>query len=278
MRSKNLTASRGLIGLALLSFALFVPTPARADARVGLVERKWTVDGVERRALVHLPPAGLPSPVVFVFHGHGGSALSASRAGYHELWPEALVVYPQGLPTKGMTDPLGSLRGWQQDRGEEGDRDLRFFDAMLASFKAEGLVDEARVFCTGHSNGGRMTYLLWEARPALFAAFAPSASPATKAVSGYSPRPVLVVASPEDRVVPYAWQKQSIDALLLVNGCVGTAQAWGGVCDLYPSRTGNPVITLIHHGGHQLPVEAAELIIRFFREIAEKAPKPDGNN
>ncbi len=238
-----------------------------SDPPPGLVDRSWIVDGVERHALVHIPsglPAG-PCPVIFDFHGHGGTSRSAARSNFHGLWPEAVVLYPQGLPTAGMTDPLGLRSGWQQQAGDNRDRDLRFFDTMLASLREEGLVDESRIFCTGHSNGGRMTYLLWETRPAVFAAYAPSASPATKGVSAYRPRPAFVVGSPEDRTVPFAWQKASIDALLKVNGCEPAPEPWVEGCVLYASRNGNPLVTYIHHGGHAFPSDAPALIVRFFK-------------
>jgi poly(3-hydroxybutyrate) depolymerase len=60
-----------------------------------LVRREWTVDGVVRQALVYVPPqaATNPCPVVFAFHGHGGSMQNAVRSfAYHREWPEAIVV------------------------------------------------------------------------------------------------------------------------------------------------------------------------------------------
>jgi poly(3-hydroxybutyrate) depolymerase len=109
--------------------------------------------------------------LIFAWHGHGGSMRNASRWDYEKYWPEAIVVYPQGLPTKGMTDPQGTKAGWQQKVGDYEDRDLKFFDAMLAELKKDYPVDDKRIFSTGHSNGGKMTYLLWEARGKEFAAF-----------------------------------------------------------------------------------------------------------
>jgi hypothetical protein len=48
--------------------------------------------------------------------------------------------------------------------GDYGDRDLKFFDAMLASLRKECRVDDKRIFVTGHSNGGGFTFLLWATR------------------------------------------------------------------------------------------------------------------
>src|SRR6478672_9728200 len=66
---------------------------------------KWTVDGVEREALVFLPSVSSKSkpPVIFAFHGHGGNMHFAARGmAFQNFWPEAIVVYPQGLPTPGI--------------------------------------------------------------------------------------------------------------------------------------------------------------------------------
>ena len=74
-------------------------------------------------------------PLVFDFHGHGGTAKHAARTHhFHEAWPEAVVVYMQGLNTPGkLTDPEGKKSGWQSGPGDQKDRDLKFFDAVLAS-------------------------------------------------------------------------------------------------------------------------------------------------
>lgn len=116
---------------AILSFGLLTALARGAEP----VPRNWMVDGVRREALVHVPVAtGEPAPLVFVFHGHGGTARNAARTfSIHTHWPEAVVVYPQGLNTPGrLTDPEGRKPGWQHGPGEQGDRDLKFFDAMLA--------------------------------------------------------------------------------------------------------------------------------------------------
>ncbi len=145
-----------------------------------LTRREWKVDGVVREALVHIPPTAKTNaaPVVFAFHGHGGSMKNAATMFHIQtLWPEAIVVYMQGLNTPGrLTDPEGKKPGWQSGFGKQDDRDLKFFDAVLASLKKDYKVEAKRLYSTGHSNGGGFTYLLWEARGQLFAAFAPSAS------------------------------------------------------------------------------------------------------
>jgi polyhydroxybutyrate depolymerase len=100
---------------------------------------KWTVDSVEREALVYLPSSAPKSkpPVILAFHGHGGNMHFAARGmAFQNSWPEAIVVYLQGLPTPGIVmDLAGEKPGWQREAGQEHDRDLKFVDAILATLR-----------------------------------------------------------------------------------------------------------------------------------------------
>jgi polyhydroxybutyrate depolymerase len=227
-----------------------------------------TVDGVTREALVHVPerPATNGSPVVFVFHGHGGSMRNAARSfALERHWPEAIVVYPQGLPTPGqLTDPEGRRSGWQAAPGLQGDRDLKFFDALLAHLKSRHSLDPRRLYATGHSNGGGFTYLLWAERGETFAAVAPSAAVARYA-QRLKPKPALHLAGEKDGLVKFSWQQQMMQTIRKVNGCVETGQPWAANATLYPSPQGTPVVTFIHPGGHEFPADGPALIVKFFR-------------
>jgi polyhydroxybutyrate depolymerase len=243
--------------------------PARAEEDL----KKWElkIDGVTRETLVHAPAQAKekPVPLVFAFHGHGGNMNSSARNyGYHTLWPEAIVVYPQGLNTAGkLTDPEGKKPGWQNAVGAEGDRDLKFFDALLARLKTEYKVDEHRIYSTGHSNGGGFTYLLWAARGDVFAAMAPSASAAARNITLLKPKPALHVAGENDPLVKFEWQKATIEAVKKINQC-GEGQPWDKDknCTIYPSKIGAPLITAIHPGTHTFPKEAPPVIVKFFKE------------
>jgi len=226
-----------------------------------------------REALVYVSPRAdtQPTLVVFAFHGHGGSMNNAARMfGYHNRWPEAIIVYMQGLSTPGkLTDPEGDKRGWQQTIGDQGDRDLKFFDTVLATLKRDYRVDEKRLYATGHSNGGSFTYLLWTARGEQFAALAPSAAVALPGtVKLLKPKPVLHVAGENDQLVKFAWQKQMIDALCKLNQCA-EGKPWERKCTFYESKVKAPVVTYIHSGTHGFPPDAPPVIVKFFKEHAQ---------
>ena len=257
----------------LLLGLVFLISPPVARAAGDLAPREWTVDGVPREALLHVPADATrrPVPVVFVFHGHGGSMQQAS-ASYpvHTLWPEAIVVYPQGLPTAGrLTDRTGRDPGWQAGPGDDGDRDLHFFDAMLHTLHREFRVDDRRIYAMGHSNGGGFTYLLWAKRRDVFAAFGPSAAIAGRNYGPLRPAPVIQIAGEHDELVRFAWQQRMIEALRRGNEC-GEGRPAGPGLTLYDSKIGAPVMTYIHPGTHRFPPEATALIVAFFK--AHPAP------
>lgn len=269
---------RRLLVFSLLGFGPL----AHAAPAAGLQSMEFTVDGVARTALVHAPPvaAGASVPLVFVFHGHGGTSRNAvGTFPLARLWPEAISVYPQGLNTPGkLTDHEGKLSGWQTTVGDQGDRDLHFFDALLARLKASYPVDAKRIYCTGHSNGGGFTYLLWLARPEVFAAFAPCSGAAAYAAQLTS-KPAMILAGQNDPLVKFEWQEMMMAAVRKVNGCDAAGVPWAGVGTLYPSKGGAPLVTFVYPGGHAVDPAEPPLIVKFFHEhpgnpAASGAPAP----
>ncbi len=211
-----------------LVLVIAIASPLLAQ-EVRNVDRQWTIGGVERTAKVFVPEEAkqTPSPVIFAFHGHGGTAKNSSRWNYQQLWPEAIVVYMQGLNTPGrLTDPEGKKAGWQSAAGDQDDRDLRFFDAVLESLKSEFKVDEQRIYATGHSNGGGFTYLLWGQRGEVFAAVAPSAAAANRIYGDLKPKPAMHIAGENDTLVKFAWQENAMQQIRKINGCDDAATPW----------------------------------------------------
>src|SRR5262249_4318506 len=105
---------RGRIGgmnTGLLSGGISVRTVCRCcavavvafyalQARCAERESKtWSVDGVERVAIVYAPTktdTESSHPLVLAFHGNGATADGCSQVmRLHRFWPEAYVVYMQ---------------------------------------------------------------------------------------------------------------------------------------------------------------------------------------
>jgi polyhydroxybutyrate depolymerase len=247
--------------------------PVRALSAAEPLRLQAEVDGRTRQWLVYAPSTAktAPTPVVFAFHGHGGNMHNAARVfKLHEHWPEAIIIYPQGLPTATRRDPQGERAGWSV-------RDVTFVDEMLRRLKADYQVDERRCYCTGHSNGGGFTYILWGLRPQLWAAVAPSAAnPQAERVGRLQPLPAMHLAGEQDQIVPFADQQKTIEAVRQRNGCAAEGKPWEKYCTVYESKTGTPLVALIHPGNHQFPSSAVPTLVKFFKQhtrSAAAAPK-----
>ena len=260
-----------LVSLALLALAMSV-TSARGELPT------WTlqVGDLDRTALVYAPvnAAAEPTPVVFVFHGHGGSARQAHRQFRTDAkWPEAISVYMDGIPTPIYPDNEGKHAGWQIRADTFGDRDLRFFDAVLAKLKSTYRVNPKRIYCCGMSNGGYFTYLLWQQRPDVFAAYAPASACTFSA--GFKPAPALIQGGDADPLVATKRQEKTAQDVRQADHCAGaTSRPWDGAAavgdndppKLYPSTpAGTPVVTWFFHGGHTFIAPEADHIVTFFK-------------
>ena len=223
---------------------------------------KWQVDGETREAIVYAPAAsreGGKVPLVLSFHGRGDNMQNFQHTNVHEAWPDAIVVYFQGLQTR------RGLTGWQVERGGA-DRDLKLVDVALASLRETYDVDEDRIYATGFSNGGMFTYLLWTERPGVFAAYAPVAGSIRAPLRPTQPRPLFHVAGERDRQVSFSDQEAAIEIAIEVNGVGATTTPCGNGCTIYGPDTPAPVMTWIHAGGHVYPRGTSERIVSFFHD------------
>ena len=223
----------------------------------------WTVDGVKREAIVYFPksPSG-KLPLVLSFHGHGDDMENFQYVGLQQVWPDAVIVYFQGLPSR------DSYRGWQVEPGDYDDRDLKMVDVALAALKKKFNIDEARIYATGFSNGAHFTYLLWAARPNVFAAFAPVAGRIRATAMPKVPRPILIIGGSRDAQVAFPDQRAAMGIATRVNAVADKTKACGDGCTLYGGDTPAPVMTWIHPGGHEYPRPTSGKIAAFFHEHA----------
>jgi polyhydroxybutyrate depolymerase len=232
----------------------------------------WTIDGVQRNAIVYAPAPTTTSatrhPLVFAFHGHGGHAQgTAQQMHLQTVWPQAIVVYPQGLPSPTPGDPGGTKPGWQFKAGDSGNRDLKLFDAMVATLKQRYNVNPKRIYTTGFSNGGFFSYLLWAERAKTIAAVGEVAGRLDDAETLTTPRALLAIAGKLDTTDPFADQGASIELARQADSATGAGSSCGPICTLYASAGGNktPVKTFIHAGGHVYPPWAPAQIVKFFK-------------
>src|SRR5262245_35171535 len=100
-----------------LMVAALISTPLLAERKI----LTWSVDGVKRQAIVYSPSRGsAKAPLVFSFHAHGNTAQNFQYVNLQRAWPEATVVYPQGLDSLRAGAP-----GWQLAPRAAADRALK---------------------------------------------------------------------------------------------------------------------------------------------------------
>ena len=193
---------RGL-SLALVIWAaaaLLLPAPAAGRAGTAGAERmrEMVHDGRSRSYLVHLPAfysAKKKYPLVLVLHGGGGNAtLTARMTGFSEKADREgfIAVYPNGtgrIEGLFLTWNAGNCCGFALDEKED---DTGFLKALLQRLKREYPVDPGRVFVTGISNGGMMSYRLACELAGEIAAIGPVAG--SMNIECRPARPVSVVA------------------------------------------------------------------------------------
>ncbi len=246
--------SMRLVQVALAGLLLILTAQ---DAAAQVV--RWQVDDRTREAIVYAPasPGEEGAPLVLAFHGFGDNMQNFQRTNIHVAWPDAIVVYFQGLPTR------RGLPGWQSEPGDA-NHDLQLVDIALESLRETYRIDDDRIYATGYSNGGAFTYLLWAERPEVFAAYAPVAARLRPSVRPTEARPVFHVAGARDLVVRFSDQEAAIATAIEVNGVDATSDCGAG-CTVYGADTAAPVMTWIHAGAHVYPRGTSERIVSFFR-------------
>ena len=135
-------------------------------------------------------------PLVIVLHGGGGHAeVIAETSGFTVKADEErfVVVYPNGsgrLRDRLLTWNSGNCCGYAHENNVD---DVSFIRALIGQVQKELNVDGRRIFVTGFSNGGMMSYRLACELSDLVAAVAPVAG-ALNYEKCEPARPVSVVA------------------------------------------------------------------------------------
>lgn len=95
-------------------------------------------------------------PLLIVYHGGGQTAKRArryTRFDERAIGENFVVVYPQGLDNNWNDGRVST--DLRQRASAEAD-DVEFTVQIIAALEVEGIIDPARVFLTGASNGGMM--------------------------------------------------------------------------------------------------------------------------
>lgn len=219
------------------------------------------VAGVERTFVLRLPPDYDPTrayPLVFAWHGLGGSGAGAQRYfGIDGLGQsDAILVYPDALALESQNGQTG----W--DLGFDGS-DFAFFDALLGALETNYCIDRDRIFSTGHSFGGYMSNALGCGRGDVLRAIAPVAGggPWSQNLCVGSVD-VWLTHGTEDKTVEFDQGEFSRDVWIERNACgTTTTPTEPSPCVRYD---GCEVVWCPHGGEHEWPDFAGAAIWAYF--------------
>ncbi|MEO0326731.1 MAG: hypothetical protein AAF447_27560 [Myxococcota bacterium] len=248
--------------------------------------RELEAGGIARTYELVLPDAPAGAPVVFLFHGQGGSSrelLGIADPPIRTPWSlwldlaaeeNLILVVPDALHADGT-------RTWNDCRPQTPERfdDVGFFDALLDHVLEEHGADRENVFATGFSNGGQLVLRLAEERPERLKAIAPisasmSDDPASPCVRSDVPLSALFINGSMDAILPYdggeMWGGQGrvlelwdvAEIFVARNGITESPTVWYGAASFWfwGSQDGPAVQLLpIWNGGHVEPSIAVEV-------------------
>lgn len=140
------------------------------------VDKSFAHDGVVRSYLIHLPVSYDPdvkAPLLLALHGYSSSPEGIESGSGLTFLAEAedfVIVYPRATGSPTMWNAGGPYESWAG-----GVDDVGFISALIDHMIEQYAVDPRRVYVTGHSNGGFMTYRLFSELADKITAVAPVA-------------------------------------------------------------------------------------------------------
>lgn len=285
------------LGIYLLLFVVIVGFRRHAMAATpahGTTSATLTSGGLKRTYLLHLPPVydgKKPLPLVLVLHGATESPENVERlSGMSEKADKEsfIAVYPRGT---------GTLPTWNSGACcayamKEHIDDVAFFHALLDKLQSQYAIDAKRIYATGISNGGMMSYRLACEMSETFAAISPVEGSQDNACPPVQPVSVIIFHGTADHLVPFnggstPYQMgskrsdtpvaETVAFWLKQNGCSVTAQREeskevhvdkylackdGSAVELYAIQGGHHMWPGVRISGNSVP--ATDLMWAFF--------------
>ncbi|RYZ07429.1 MAG: Ricin and poly(3-hydroxybutyrate) depolymerase fusion [Myxococcales bacterium] len=227
------------------------------------------INGTERKYVLDVPASydkNQKYRLVFVWHPLGGSASQVVSGGYNGLKPlsqgSTIFVAADGLT--GMNGEASGPGWWNADNG-----DMKLVKAILDKLNAGLCIDPQRIFSTGFSFGGMMSYTLGYEFD-VFRAIAPCSGdlqviPHEETYD--APLPIMAFHGDKDDFVTTARGRAARDKYLARNKCGGaTMPAAPSPCVEYQGCSA-PTFWCEFPGGHNTWSEQPAAIWKFFSQF-----------
>lgn len=284
--------------IGLLSFFINMQTVAAQSTTTG----SFLHGGLTREYRLYVPasynPAN-PAPLVLNLHGYGSINWQQELYGDFRAIADTagfVIVHPNGT-----TDVTGSLF-WNVGFAPSNIDDVGFLTALMDTISAHYNIDQQRIYSTGMSNGGFMSYLMAcqsDRIAAIASVTGTMTDPTYNECQPSRPVPVMEIHGTADDVVPYNGQvnfksiPQVLDYWVTYNNCdpdpevdniPDTNPGDGATAEHYLYTGGDNGATVEHYkinnGGHTWPgaifdigvtckdFSASQEIWRFFRQYS----------
>ncbi len=207
-----ITGEQKYFGALIALLILSIPTLLSCAHANRSVEQRFRYGSAERTYLLYCPSLRSDQsgdrPLVLVLHGGGGTHRAMVRLTKKRFDALAdrdgfFVVYPQGIDNSwndGRSDRISGAH-------RKGIDDVGFFSKLIDHLIAEYPIDADRIFATGISNGGLMSFRLGCSLPDKIRAIAPVTAQIPSAIEplcrSESAVSLAVFNGTEDPLVPY---------------------------------------------------------------------------
>ena len=215
------------------SRSLFIPVFIIAAA--GFTQTTQTLNfqvaGKARSCVIHVPSGTSTPAIVFFLHGAGGNGAgfeNDTKADAVADREKFIAAYPSAISGN-----------WDYS---DGSSDFTFMLALIDTIDARHHIDRNKVYVTGFSMGGGMTFALACTYADVFAAIAP-VSAAGSVCTPSRPIPVLLTFGTKD-MSPPANYMTAVNRWVGIDGCPSTPI----VTRPYPATNTQSVVTRITYG------------------------------
>ena len=208
-----------------IPFLLLFMLISCGNEETGFVEERVIEHGgLERSFLIYVPKnIKENAPLVVAIHGYTSSAKTLmGYSGINQVADKEgfLVAYPQG--TKDSRDNNFFNVGYEF-HSDSKVNDVNFIREIVLNLTKDYQLNSKRVFATGMSNGGDMSYLLACTSSDLFTAVAP--------VAGVMMKDTLESCNPEKKI-PIFEIHGTKDSISKFEGDMNNEDKWGAYYDL----------------------------------------------
>lgn len=267
-------------------------TGARGDS-----VRTFDHGGRTRTARIHVPESYDPTvPAMLVFNFHGFTSNGQQQEEYTRMSAASdargfIAVHANGFETSWNA---GACCGAARDQGVD---DVGYVMALLTRLEEEYCIDPRRVYSTGMSNGGFLSYRLACERADRFAAIASVTGMLGLDSADCNPSrpvPVLHIHGTEDGIVRYGGGQTSVGTFVsaaasvghfrTVNGCASEATETFSMGDVRCERWGSceassdVELCTVTGGGHTWPGTELDPIVALLFGLGHTTQYLDGTN